>query len=77
MSRPWGLSQARRDQGRICRSQGPSWRLLYGGVVRGVPSALGRKTGGSCPSSGQPWHCSNPQETPLSLWVGQVQIRNH
>lgn len=45
MSRPWGLSQARRDRGRICRSQGPSRRRLCGGAVRGFPSVLGRRAG--------------------------------
>lgn len=46
MSRPWGLSQARRDRGRICRSQGPGRRRLCGGAVRGFPSVLGRRAGG-------------------------------
>lgn len=66
MSRLRGLSQARRDRGRICRPPGPGRRLLCGGVVRGLPSAPGRRAGGGCPSSGS--RCSAPTpERPLSL----------
>lgn len=47
MSRPRGLSQARRDRGRICRSQGPGWRLLcVSRWLGGVPRAPGRRAGG-------------------------------
>ena len=49
MSGPEGLSQARRDGGRIRRSQGPAWRRLRGGMERGAGGAQGpgRELGGS------------------------------
>ena len=42
MSGPQGLSQAKRDGGRSCRSQGTAWGLLRGGMESGDPRAPGR-----------------------------------
>lgn len=54
MSRLRGLSQARRDRGRICRSQGPGWRLLCGAAARGAPSAPGTRAGVAVLLQGSP-----------------------
>lgn len=56
-----GLSQARRDGGRSCRSQGPAWRRLRGGMERGGAQGPGRELGGSLSLA------PTPERTPFSV----------
>ena len=71
MSGPEGLSQARRDGGRIRRSQGPAWKRLHGGMERGgEPRAPGRSWGAA--SAVLP-----PLREPLSLWAGPGKTGNY
>ena len=61
MSGPQGLSQAKRDGGRSCRSQGPAWGLLRGGMESRVTQGPGKELGGSLSLA------PTPERTPFSV----------
>lgn len=69
MSGPQGLSQAKHDGGRSCRSQGTAWGLLRGGRRAGTPGPQGR--GGSLSLA------PTPERTPFLCGWGQGITQAH
>lgn len=69
MSGPQGLSQAKHDGGRSCRSQGTAWGLLHGGD--GGRGQGPRKRGAASAP------CSHPERTPFSVAGARELLQAH